>query len=66
MITPEDPKSELEVRALCRLIKETMQSSKEWEQHSFSAEWTLRLVDGNLTIDVITSIPATKETPISL
>ena len=67
MITPERCDDLAAVRAVCRLITVSLSVPNDWQRIPLNDEWMLRLnVENNCNIDVMTRLPATKETPIEL
>jgi hypothetical protein len=66
MITPDRADDLLAIKATCRYIKECLLTSAEWSKLSINDTWLLRLKHSNVTIDLMTRLPATKESPIEL
>lgn len=67
MITPECAGDLLSVKAICRLIAANLGVPNDWKQVAINDEWMLRLdIEGGVQVNVMTRLPATKESPIEL
>lgn len=66
MIVPELADDLVAVRATCRFISTALQTDAEWKRLAINDEWVLRLQSGHLFVDVLTRLPATKESPIEV
>ena len=67
MITPQYPDDIVSIRVLCRDIQSAMKAEAQWQHIPINDEWLLRLkIPSRIAIDVMTRLPAVKETPISL
>ena len=66
LITPDGADDIVSIKAVCRWIKAALQSDADWNKLAINDEWLLRLKTGQVTIDILTRLPATQTKPIDL
>ena len=66
MITPDDASDLARIKAVCRVITASLGVAHEWQHITINDEWLLRLVIEGINIDIMTRLPATKESPIEV
>lgn len=66
LVSPEHSDDVTEIRALCRLISSVLNVST-WLHLNIADQWYFRLrLDDGVYIDVVSSLPASRENPVQL
>jgi len=67
MITPNDAEDIVSIKATVRYISTALENVGPWQKLAIGGEWLVRLTtDGGIIVDVMTRLPATKESPIEV